>query len=94
MDWGVVFSVIGTVVSHPEGRELIKQMGFFIAAWLLLKKGFEKNLSIHFGKLNDSITELTAAFKNLETKHDLRITNLEHDVQSLKETHADQPQGR
>lgn len=67
------------IANNPD---LIKDGVKFAMAWWLIRGEVKK----HFVSMTASIDNLTAAFKNLETKHDLRITNLEHEVKELKET--------
>jgi hypothetical protein len=72
-----IFSLlISTAFSHPE---FMKDLFFFFLAWLLLKKGVEKN----FSKITEAIEKLTSTMASLEKNHSERLTNLEIKVDKI-----------
>lgn len=72
----VVGTIISLCFSHPE---FMKDLFFFILAWILLKRGIEKN----FEKITTSIQGLTETMAKLEQSHSKRLTVLEDKVDKL-----------
>ncbi len=71
--------LITTAWSHPE---MIKDFVLFFFAWLLLKKGIEKN----FNKLTDAIENLASAVKDQGQHFNERVTKLEDQKKIMSET--------
>ena len=72
----IISVLISSAFSHPE---FMKELFFFVLAWVLLKKGIEKN----FKKITDAIEKLTATMARVEENHSMRLTVLEVKVDKL-----------
>lgn len=78
----IISVIVTAAISHPE---FIKDLFFFFLAWILLKKGVEKN----FSKITEAIEKLTTTMASLEKNHSERLTSLEIKVDKITNSKGD-----